>query len=157
MTGFVALALAGSLYAATPCESLKSLSLPGTTITVAELVPAGPYVPPPAGGRDAGPPAPVVALPAHCRVAAVLAPSRDSHIEIEVWLPAENWNVKFQAVGNGGWAGTISFEVVSRETLPAPPLRRSRPRGPRSGPGCRRRRPRSRCAPLSSPLALARL
>ena len=28
-------------------------------------------------------------LPAHCRVAVVLAPSSDSHIEMEVWLPAD--------------------------------------------------------------------
>src|SRR5215510_2555728 len=47
-------------------------------------------------------------LPAHCRVAAVLAPSSDSHIEMEVWLPAD-WNGKFEAVGNGGWAGVISI------------------------------------------------
>jgi feruloyl esterase len=116
MISFVALALAGSLNAATPCESLKSLSLPGTTITVAELVPAGPYAPPQAGARGAVPTAPVIVLPAHCRVAVVLAPSRDSHIEMEVWLPAENWNGKFQAVGNGGWAGAISFEVQRRSS-----------------------------------------
>ena len=30
-----------------------------------------------------------------------LKPSPDSHIEVEVWLPAD-WNGKFQAVGNGG-------------------------------------------------------
>ena len=47
-------------------------------------------------------------LPAHCRVAIVMRPSADSHIEAEVWLPAE-WNGKFQAVGNGGWAGSISY------------------------------------------------
>jgi len=27
---------------------------------------------------------------------------------MELWLPAENWNNKYQAVGNGGWAGSIS-------------------------------------------------
>jgi feruloyl esterase len=56
-------------------------------------------------------PAPL--LPAHCRVAAVLAPSPDSHIEIEVWLPTESWNGKFQAVGNGGWAGVISYPALA--------------------------------------------
>ncbi len=33
---------------------------------------------------------PDLALPAHCRVAAVLSPTDDSHIEMELWLPA-NW------------------------------------------------------------------
>jgi feruloyl esterase len=43
-----------------------------------------------------------------CRVVAVLAPSSDSHINVEVWLPAaDKWNGKFQAEGNGGWAGSI--------------------------------------------------
>lgn len=52
-------------------------------------------------------------LPAHCRVAATLRPTADSAIDIEVWLPAENWNGKFQAVGNGGWAGTISYAALA--------------------------------------------
>ena len=67
--------------AQTPCERLKSLSLPNTTITAAESVAAGPFRAPGQGTS--------VMLPAHCRVAAVLAPSSDSHIEIEVWLPAD--------------------------------------------------------------------
>ena len=121
---------------ATPCEKLASLALPKTTITSAQLVPAGPFTPPAQGGPPGGPVAPPAAnaaagrggapgrgqgpggappviLPAHCRVQAVLAPSSDSHIEIEVWLPADNWNGKFQAVGNGGWAGIISYPALA--------------------------------------------
>ena len=75
--------------AQTPCEKLKSLSLPNTTITAAELVAAGPF----RAGLNLPKDMPVM-LPAHCRVAAVLAPSPDSKIEMEVWLPAENWNGK---------------------------------------------------------------
>ena len=89
-------------FAQTPCEQLKSLSLPNTTITAAESVAAGPLRAP---GQAEGT---SVMLPAHCRVAAVLAPSSDSHIEMEVWLPAD-WNGKFEAVGNGGWAGVVSI------------------------------------------------
>ncbi|MBV9083118.1 MAG: tannase/feruloyl esterase family alpha/beta hydrolase [Acidobacteriaceae bacterium] len=93
--------------AQTPCEQLRSLSVPETTIMAAEFVPAGTPPRQPSGPPGAGPPAP---LPAHCRVAAVLAPSSDSHIEMEIWLPPkEVWNGKFQEVGNGGWAGSISF------------------------------------------------
>jgi len=46
-------------------------------------------------------------------VAAVLKPSSDSQIEVEVWLPSENWNGKFEAVGNGGWAGAVSFAAMA--------------------------------------------
>jgi feruloyl esterase len=100
-----ALMLAGTLAAATPCEGLKSLAGRDMTITAAELVAAGPY----AAGRGQPP----LTLPAHCRIAAVLTPTPDSHIEMEIWLPAENWNGKFLAVGNGGWAGTISFPAMA--------------------------------------------
>jgi feruloyl esterase len=97
--------LVGLLAAAAPCERLKSLAGPDMTITVAELVAAGPY----AAGRGEQ----AVALPAHCRIAAALTPTPDSHIEMELWLPAENWNGKFLAVGNGGWAGTISLSAMA--------------------------------------------
>src|SRR5688572_3986910 len=83
------------------CEELQSLKLPNTTITVAEFRAAGAATT--GRGRGQGQP-----LPAHCRVAAVLRPSSDSHIEMELWMPAEDWNGKFLAYGNGGWAGTIS-------------------------------------------------
>jgi feruloyl esterase len=47
-------------------------------------------------------------LPAFCRVTGSLHPSDDSDIRFEVWLPSE-WNGKFQGIGNGGYAGSISF------------------------------------------------
>jgi feruloyl esterase len=98
--------------AQTPCEKLKALSLPNATISAAELIPAGLYKPE-SKTPPAGPPAPAVTLPSYCRVAAILTPSADSNIEMEIWLPAENWNGKFQAVGNGGWAGIISFPAMA--------------------------------------------
>ena len=48
----------------------------------------------------------------HCRVAAVLKPSEDSEIGIEVWLPAAQWNGKFQMVGNGGWGGRLNYGLM---------------------------------------------
>ena len=100
MVTVAAVALLGALAgSAAPCESLKSLSLPNTTVTAAEQVLAKP-----SGSQSF--------VPAHCRVAMVLTPSPDSHIEMEVWLPLENWNGKFQAVGNGGWAGVISYGAM---------------------------------------------
>jgi feruloyl esterase len=91
-----------------PCEALKTLSLPNTTITASEFVPAAAAPATARGGRGGGAP-----LPAHCRVTAVLAPSSDSHIEMELRMPAEGWNGKFLAVGNGGWAGNIETGAVS--------------------------------------------
>jgi feruloyl esterase len=96
------------------CASLKSLVLANATVTAAESVPAGPLSESAGGGRAGrGSVAAQPTVPAHCRVAVVLTPSPDSHIEIEVWLPLENWNGKFQAVGNGGWAGVISYAAMA--------------------------------------------
>jgi len=64
---------------------------------------AGAFAPP------AGSPEPFKGLPAFCRVQGVIAPSADSHIEFEVWLPASGWNGKYLGVGNGGFAGSINY------------------------------------------------
>ena len=95
------------------CESLSSLMLPETRITQAVLVTAGAFMPP-VGEGDRAPTAETVArtyggLPAFCRVAATLTPSDDSDIQIEVWLPASDWNGKYQAVGNGAFRGSIPY------------------------------------------------
>jgi feruloyl esterase len=101
---------------AASCLDLGKLALPQTTITTAEVVAAGAFRPPaPGGGGGGGGAAAAYArLPEFCRVAATLAPSSDSDIRIEVWLPASGWNGKFQAVGNGGWAGSISYAALAQ-------------------------------------------
>jgi len=107
-----------------PCQRLATLALPNTTITAAALVAAGSPGATGAGPRGAGQAdgrgggrgrgaAPGTPLPEHCRVTVVLTPSADSHIESEVWLPTTGWNGKFQAVGNGGWAGSISYGAMA--------------------------------------------
>src|SRR4051812_17855731 len=74
------------VVAAGSCEALASLTLPNTTITAAQTVPAGGFTQPGArGGRGGNDGA--SSLPAFCRVAATLKPSSDSDIKIEVWLP----------------------------------------------------------------------
>ncbi len=40
---------------------------------------------------------------------AILAPSRDSYIKAEVWLPTSGWNTKYLGVGNGGFGGSLSY------------------------------------------------
>jgi|RhiMethySRZTD1v2_1073278.scaffolds.fasta_scaffold01724_12 tannase/feruloyl esterase len=107
ISSLVVMAAAALLQQPT-CDALKTISLPQTTITAAEIVTAG-AAQPGRSGRG-GPAAP---LPAYCRVAATLTPSADSHIEMELWLPSENWNGKFLAVGNGGWAGNIQFDAMA--------------------------------------------
>ena len=47
----------------------------------------------------------------------VLTPTPDSNINVELWLPTENWNGKFLAVGNGGWAGSIQGYGDMQEAL----------------------------------------
>lgn len=111
--------------AQTPCDQLK-LSIPDMTVSSIQLIPAGPFVAPSAAPADAPAPAapagrggrggaapPAATVPAYCRVLFVLTPSTDSHIEAAMFLPAENWNGKLQVVGNGGWAGTVSYPQMA--------------------------------------------
>ena len=112
---FLAPALVASQSAAPPptlnCQSLASLKLPHTTITLAEVVAAGGFTRPATGRSNAA--QAISNTVAFCRVAATLAPTADSDIKIEVWMPTAGWNGKFQGVGNGGWAGIISYPALS--------------------------------------------
>jgi len=84
--------------AAGACERLRGLALPGATI---------------AGAREVSPHTkPFLAPRAFCRVFVTIAPTTDSDIKAEVWLPAKGWNQKFQAVGNGDAAGVISYDAM---------------------------------------------
>ncbi len=101
------------LQAAAPCDSMASVALPNTAIAAAGPIAAGAFPPPP-GGRGPNAGAVYKTLPAFCRVAATLKPSGDSAIGIEVWMPAASvWNGKLQAVGNGAWAGSISYPALA--------------------------------------------
>jgi feruloyl esterase len=112
LSGVFALVAVCSADAA-PCETLAKIALPHTTITAAEQIPAGAFAPP--GARPAGTPVPAIyaKLPEFCRITATLAPASDSDIKIEVWMPTTGWNGTFQAVGNGGWAGTIPYAALA--------------------------------------------
>jgi feruloyl esterase len=99
--------------AGSSCETLLKLTLENATITLAELVPAGAFKAP-TGGNAAQNATRFAELPAFCRVAATVKPTTDSDIKVEVWMPASAWNGKFEAVGNGGWAGTISYPAMAQ-------------------------------------------
>ena len=105
----VAASQAPAVAAAGSCSDLAKVALPRATITVAAPVQSGAFRPDAPG--DAGD---FTALPAFCRVAATLKPTSDSDIKIEVWLPADGWNGKFQAVGNGGFSGAIAYPAMGR-------------------------------------------
>jgi len=112
----VALSVAfGTAAGAATCDDLAKVSLPNAAITSAKVVDAGAFTMPgnQPGNRKAKGGNPYANLPAFCRVAATLTPSSDSDIKIEVWLPVANWNKKLQSVGNGGWAGTISYSALA--------------------------------------------
>ena len=100
---------APAIFAAT-CESLSGLTLQGGAITKAEAVGAGGFTLPSVSQAQQ---ALLKQLPAFCRVAAVLRPSSDSEIKIEVWMPSENWNGKFMGAGNGGWSGGIVYPSLA--------------------------------------------
>ena len=109
--GAASIALGGAAHAAT-CESLSALSLPNTTITLAQTVAAGSFTAPargggPAGGRGAQ----FTDLPAFCRVQATLTPTIDSDIRMELWMPATGWNGKLRGTGNGGLGGGAGIGV----------------------------------------------
>src|SRR5262245_32974155 len=96
---FVA-ALAASREAAAEgaCDNLRHLALPTATITASSDVAANS--------------APFYAQRAFCRVLVTIAPTPDSDIKAEVWLPATGWNGRFQGVGNSDAAGVISYDAM---------------------------------------------
>ena len=87
------------------CEGIGRLALPSTTFTATQAVAAGSFSP--AAGAE------VKNLPAICRAAGVIAPTGDSRIRFEVWMPAASWNGKFQGIGNGGFAGYIDYNALA--------------------------------------------
>lgn len=107
------------LFAQQPamCERVTALRLKNVTITSAASHPAATWAltngnaaiqPPGVQGATT----PSIQLPAFCRVAVTLKPSEDSNIDGEIWLPLQNWNGKFEEVGNGGWAGSITYPAM---------------------------------------------
>ena len=94
------------------CADLVQLSLPHTVIQSAVEVPAGPYpfaTTAPTCSSDTASPQ----LPAFCRVTGVVAPQ----ITFEVWLPLENWNGKFEGLGNHGFAGNLEYSDMGPELV----------------------------------------
>ncbi len=97
------------------CARALSVTLAHGTVTSAEVVEAGSFVPP-SGGRPLSAEAlarTYGSLPSFCRVALTLTPSDDSDINVELWMPATTWNARFQAVGNGAFTGSIRHNSMA--------------------------------------------
>ena len=88
------------------CAALSGLTIPDVSIVSATSVAAGPLAP----AASVQP----LTVPALCRIVAVATPTPDSHINFEVWIPEGiAWNGKFQGVGTGGFAGSISYGALA--------------------------------------------
>lgn len=99
------LALTPAAHAASACESLAETSLPGVKLTATADQPAGALKLP--NGHQ------IENLPAFCRVSGRLAPTADSDIGFELWMPAAGaWNGKTMVVGNGGYVGSIRYDEL---------------------------------------------
>jgi len=90
------------------CAGLADTQLPNTAIEAAQAITSGSFTPP--GWTNA-----ITDLPPFCRVTGVIKPTRESNIRFEIWLPLRNWNGRFAGVGNGGWAGDISFSALAQQ------------------------------------------
>src|SRR5215467_4635469 len=89
------------------CPNLTGLTIPDVSIVSATSLSAGPFTPPGSSGAP-------LSIPALCRIVAVATPTSDSHINFEVWIPeGAAWNGKFQGVGTGGFAGSISYGALA--------------------------------------------
>ena len=106
--GILLSSLSAAQAQSSACEALISLGLADGVINNAEYVDAGSFNLPTTRATDA-----YSALGAFCRISAVLSPVEGSNIQIEVWLPVEGWNNKLVAVGNGGLAGSISYDALA--------------------------------------------
>ena len=80
------------------CRSLSGLPLPHSIVTDAQEIPAGDFLA--SDGKT-------YLVPAFCKVRLVAVPTEDSHIKIEVWMPASGWNRRYYQLGTGGFAGDM--------------------------------------------------
>ena len=94
------------------CAALAHLSLPDTKILLAQQVEAGKFSPPEPPQNPADTHI-YQSLPAFCRVVARVAPTSDSDIKVEVWMPVRGWNGRFRGQGNGGFAGEIYYSSIA--------------------------------------------
>jgi feruloyl esterase len=93
------------------CASLQSASVKNTKIDSAEEVHPNPTWAFPAsmfnGLAATDPTGALNVQQPFCRVTATI----ETEIKFELWLP-DNWNGKYQQVGNGGYSGAINYPTM---------------------------------------------
>lgn len=87
--------------AAEACNNVSNLAMADTAVSLTEIVEQNSFTAP---GSDR-----VINTPPFCRIVARTDPA----VNFEVWLPLSGWNGKYQSVGNGGMAGTISYGAMA--------------------------------------------
>jgi feruloyl esterase len=99
------LPIASIVQTTMPCAGLLTAAIENAQVTASVLVPGS--LAPALDGTGSS------LLPTFCKVTAIATPVPGSLINIELWMPtAENWNGRFQAIGNGGYAGTGTVELA---------------------------------------------
>ena len=106
LLSLLALSLGTSNAIAGSCADLAQLKTPHVSAEVATEVTSGHL-----NGTDSR--GGLTGLPPFCRVVVQIAPTTDSRIGAEIWLPLTRWNNKFLAVGSGGWGGAISYDELA--------------------------------------------
>lgn len=95
------------------CENLKSTVLNGATVVSATPIPAGTFVAPSAA-PGLLPPTTLTGMPAFCRVVGKAAPSADSDIGFEVWIPqSAQWNQKYMQIGTLAYSGFMQYGAMA--------------------------------------------
>lgn len=109
LTTVLAVAAAAAADAdASECTTLRQMKLDHAVVTGAVAIPASTAVP--LSDRQSLP----GAKTAYCRIQVTATPTPDSDIHLELWVPADDhWNGQFEQVGNGGFAGTLPYGVMS--------------------------------------------
>ncbi|KAI9149950.1 putative feruloyl esterase b protein [Paramyrothecium foliicola] len=97
------------------CASLgASLKIPGSQIYASEFLEAGTNLTLTRGDPTCGRSSQLVTTNL-CRLGMTVATSKQSGIDLEVWLP-EDWSGRFLSTGNGGLGGCIQFEDIEYAT-----------------------------------------
>ena len=105
--------IARTMMAATACTNLANLPIalepPARIVSLAAQDVTGGSFTPPSGGPA------LTNLPPFCRVTALVSSSGDpatSQSAVELWLPEQGWNGRFEGFGNSGFAGTILYGAL---------------------------------------------